>query len=131
MLDMSATPTPAFGQLTYPVLASLALAGAALGWLVTDRVAVHGQGRWAVIGAGAAVALTIVRVASGQGGPPDIVALGGVAGSLVRGVRQRSSDPTPGALERPGDGLRDFDDGAMARCGGHEDSHVGPPCVCR
>lgn len=90
---MSPTPVPAFGDLTYPALEVLALAGAVTGWLMTDTLAAHGRSRWAVVVFLAVLALTAYRTVTAEAGPMDVVAFGAVAGSMVRGGLRESSDP--------------------------------------
>jgi hypothetical protein len=93
MPAMSTSALDGFRGLTYPELESLALAGAALGWLVTDRLAARGGASWLPAGAVAVVIVVGFDLASTEAPAIDIVVLGGLAGSVVRGGRRRSRDP--------------------------------------
>ena len=93
MPAMSTGDVEGFRGLTYSQLELSALAGAVLGWLITDRIAAFGGVTWLFagaivvgIGVGFDLATTVAPAI-------DVVVLGGLAGSVVRGGRRRSRDP--------------------------------------
>jgi hypothetical protein len=90
---LSTGTTEVFGRFSYPVLESLALAGAAVGWFVTDRLAAIGDARWFIIGMVLLVPLAGQDLAGTKTAAFDVVLLGAAGGSVVRGRRLRSRDP--------------------------------------
>jgi hypothetical protein len=93
MPTMSTTAIAVFGGLTYLALESLALAGAILGWLLADRIAVIGRSRWFLIGMVVLVPVIGYHLVNAQAAAVDVILLGASGGSVVRGGRRRSRDP--------------------------------------
>jgi Glycosyltransferase family 87 len=90
---LSTGPSEVYGGLTYAVLESLVIIGAAIGWLLTDRIVATRRATWVVVGLALLVpAIGYVLVAA-QTAAAEVILLGAAGGSLVRGRRIRSRDP--------------------------------------
>jgi uncharacterized membrane protein (UPF0136 family) len=93
MPALSTGPTEVYGGLTYAALESLAIIGATIGWLVTDRLVATRQAIWLVLGLTLLVPLAGYVLATGQTAPVELILWGAAGGSVVRGRRDRSRDP--------------------------------------
>lgn len=93
MPAMSATDTDVFPALSYPTLELLALSGVVLGWLLTNRIPVIANSKWLLIGIIPLLSVIGYGLAITGAGAVDIIALGVLAGSVVRGGRLRLRDP--------------------------------------
>lgn len=94
MPALSTTAVDGFRGLSYPTLELLALAGAVLGWLLADRIAAIGRSTWFLIGMVVLILVIGYHLATTQAAAVDVIVLGASGGSLVRGGRRSSRDPT-------------------------------------
>lgn len=102
-LPLSGYAAPAFQGLSVGSLALLAAAGVGVGWFVTDRLVALGRPRWFVLGVIMLLFLlgwlvgneaTLHHLVVFRVTLFDIVLFGAAGGSLVRGDRPRSRDPS-------------------------------------
>jgi glycosyl transferase family 87 len=89
---MSVTDSGVFPALSYTALESLALTGVVLGWLLADRMPTIAHSKPFVIGAIAVLSVIGYGLAITGAGAVDIIGLGVLAGSLVRGGRRGPAD---------------------------------------
>ncbi len=90
---MSITASDVFRGLSYPTLESLSLSGVVLGWLLTDRLPVIARSRWLRIGILGLLLVTGYQLAIRGAAAFDIIAVGVLAGAVIRGGHGRPRDP--------------------------------------